>query len=62
MWEKFEVFAKFREWKAEVQKLTRWKIKYLRSDSGGEYRDERFMKFCKQEDITRYFSVKKTPQ
>src|SRR4051812_38769855 len=30
--------------------------------NGGEYRDNRFMEFCKQQGITRHFTVKKTPQ
>jgi len=62
MWEKSEVFAKFKEWKAEVENQTGRKIKYLRSDNRGEYCDGRFMKFCKQQGITRHFTVKKTPQ
>src|SRR5436190_10643897 len=62
MREKFEVFEKFKEWKAEVKNQTGRKIKYLRSDNGGEYRDNRFIEFCKQQGITRHFTVKKTPQ
>ena len=62
MWEKSEVFAKFKEWKAGVENKTGRKIKYLHSDNGGEYWNVKFMKFCKQEGITRHFTVKKTPQ
>ena len=43
MQEKSEVFAKFKEWKAEVENQTRRKTKYLSSDNGGEYHDGRFM-------------------
>jgi len=39
MREKSKVFAKFKEWKAEVENQTGRKIKYLRSDNGGEYHD-----------------------
>ena len=60
MREKSEVFAKFKEWKAEVKNQTGHKIKYLRSDNGGEYHDGRFMEFYKQQGITRHFTVKKT--
>jgi len=62
MREKSEVFSKFKEWKAEVENQTGRKIKYLRSDNGGEYRDGRFLEFCKKEGIIRHFTVKKTPQ
>ena len=53
---------KFKEWKAGVENQTGRKIKYLRNDNGGEYRDERFMEFCKQQGITRHFTMKKTLQ
>ena len=58
MREKSEVIAKFKEWKAEIENQTGRKIKYLHSDNGGEYRHERFMEFCKQQGITRHFTVK----
>lgn len=35
MREKSEVFAKFKEWKTEVEYMTGRKIGYLRSDNGG---------------------------
>ena len=38
------------------------KIKYLRTDNGLEYRDKEFIRFCELEGITRYFTVKGTPQ
>ena len=38
--EKSEVFTKFKEWKAEVENQTGRKIKYLRSENGGEYGDK----------------------
>lgn len=60
--EKSEVFEKFKEWKAMVENQTGKKIKYLRSDNGGEYRDGGFLKYCKDAGITRHFTVKKTPQ
>ncbi|KAI5317980.1 hypothetical protein L3X38_037687 [Prunus dulcis] len=37
MKQKSEVFAKFKEWKTEIENQTGRKIKYLRSDNGGEY-------------------------
>ena len=38
-------------WGPAVENQTGCKIKYLRSDNGGEYRDNRFMEFCKQQGI-----------
>ena len=46
-----EVFAKFKEWKAEVENQTGRKIKYLRRDNGGKYRDEKFMKFASKKAL-----------
>ncbi|XP_034208115.1 uncharacterized protein LOC117621660 [Prunus dulcis] len=46
----------------EVENLTGRKIKILKSDNGGEYKDSKFLDFCKSEGIKRYFTVKKTPQ
>ncbi|XP_040372400.1 uncharacterized protein LOC112194950 [Rosa chinensis] len=62
MREKSEVFTKFKEWKTEVENLTGRKIKYLRSNSGSEYRMKRFLQFCKDEGITRHFTVKENLQ
>ncbi|CAL9005295.1 unnamed protein product [Prunus brigantina] len=46
----------------EVENLTRRKIKILRSDNGGEYKDNKFLEFCSSEGIKRHFTVRKTPQ
>ena len=59
---KSEVFTKFKEWKAEVERKTGKKIKYLRTDNGGEYTYKPFLELCKAEGITRHFTVPKTPQ
>ncbi|CAL8118972.1 unnamed protein product [Prunus armeniaca] len=61
MKQKSEVFAKFKEWKTETENQTGRKIKYLRSDNGGEYTSNEFTNYCKQEGITRHFIVKKNP-
>ncbi|CAL2237677.1 unnamed protein product [Prunus armeniaca] len=62
MKQKSEVFAKFKEWKTETENQTGRKIKYLRSENGGEYTSNEFTDYCKQEGITRHFTVKKNPQ
>ncbi|KAL0297634.1 UNVERIFIED_CONTAM: Retrovirus-related Pol polyprotein from transposon TNT 1-94 [Sesamum radiatum] len=56
--QKSEVFAKFKLWKAEVENQTGRKIKYLRSDTGTEYIDSQFQKFCEEHEIQRHFSVR----
>ncbi|CAL2253803.1 unnamed protein product [Prunus armeniaca] len=60
--EKSKVFTKFKEWMAEVKNLTKKKIKILRSDNGGEYKDNKFLEFCRNEGIKRHFTLKKVPQ
>ncbi|KAI5339351.1 hypothetical protein L3X38_018623 [Prunus dulcis] len=62
MKQKSEIFAKFKEWKTEIENQTGRKIKYLRSDNGGEYTINEFTDYCKQEGIIRHFTVKKNPQ
>ncbi|CAL2226790.1 unnamed protein product [Prunus armeniaca] len=59
---KSEVFAKFKEWKTETENQTGRKIKYLRSDNGGEYTSNEFTDYYKHECIIRHFTVKKNPQ
>ncbi|CAL8080138.1 unnamed protein product [Prunus armeniaca] len=51
-----------KEWKTEIENQTGRKIKYLRSDNGGEYTSNEFTDYYKQECIIRHFIVKKNPQ
>ncbi|CAL9005189.1 unnamed protein product, partial [Prunus brigantina] len=44
------------EVEVEVENLTRRKIKILRSDNGGEYKDNKFLEFCSSEGIKRHFT------
>lgn len=46
---KGEVFCRFKEFKALVEKQTSSKIQVLRSNNGGEYTDGGFSDFCAQE-------------
>ena len=59
---KSEVFDTFRKWKAMVENETGLKIKRLRSDNGGEYRDNRFREFCANNGIKMEKTVSMTPQ
>jgi hypothetical protein len=38
------------------------RVKYLKYDNGLEYKDTVFLEFCKTEGITRYFTIRETPQ
>ena len=59
---KSEVFDTFRKWKAMVENETGLKIKRVRSDNGGEYRDNRFREFCANNGIKMEKTVPMTPQ
>ena len=59
---KDEVFRKFQEWKALVEKSTGRKLKVLRSDNGGEYLSTEFKNYLKAEGIRHELTVPKTPQ
>ena len=59
---KSEVFDTFRKWKAMVENETGLKIKRVRSDNGGEYRDNRFREFCANNEIKMEKMVPMTPQ
>ncbi|GFZ19218.1 hypothetical protein Acr_27g0009570 [Actinidia rufa] len=59
---KDEVLDIFLSWKQMVENQTGRKIKKLRSDNGGEYRYDPFLKICQEEGIVRHFTVRRTPQ
>ena len=59
---KSEVFKRFQEFKALVEKQTGRKIRTLRSDNGGEYTDGGFAEFCTHEGIRLEFTVPYNPQ
>ena len=59
---KSELFEKFKNWKATVERQTGKNLKYMRTDNGGEFTSKEFEEFCAQEGITRHFSIPGTPQ
>ena len=59
---KSEVFDTFRKWKAMVENEIGLKIKWVRSDNGGEYIDNRFREFCANNGIKMEKTVPMTPQ
>ena len=59
---KSKVFDTFRKWKAMVENEIGLKIKRVRSDNGGEYRDNRFREFCTNNGIKMEKTVPVTSQ
>lgn len=57
---KDEVYTKFKEWKAKVETQTGRKVRYLRSNNGGEYTSKEFESFCKEESISRHLTTSYT--
>ena len=59
---KHEVFDRFLEWKAMVEKSTGHKLKVLRTDNGGEYTSEKFENYLKTEGVRHELTVPRTPE
>ncbi|KAE8661751.1 hypothetical protein F3Y22_tig00113724pilonHSYRG00184 [Hibiscus syriacus] len=57
-----EVLGFFLKWKKMMETQTGRKIKCLRTDNGGEYKNDPFLKVCEEEGIVRHFTVRGTPQ
>lgn len=62
MQKKNQMFSKFCEFKALVEKYTGKKVKALRSDNGGEYISNEFKKFCAKKGIQRELIAPHKPQ
>ena len=59
---KDEIFERFLEWKAQVEKNTRRKLKALRTDNGGEYISTDFKAYLRTEGVRHELTVPKTPK
>ena len=59
---KNDVFSKFKEFKAMVERQYERKIKTLRTDNGGEYTSHIFERFLTNEGIRHERSIAKTPE
>ena len=59
---KDQVFDRFLEWKALVEKSCMKKVKTLRTDNGGEYTSTKFETYLKNEGIRHELTVPKTPE
>ena len=54
---KDRVFSIFSEWLAMVQNQTGRKLKCLQTDNGGEFKSDKFIKFCRERDIRREYTA-----
>ena len=59
---KDETFDRFQSWKSLVEKQSGKKVKVLRSDNGGEFTSQKFIKFCESEGIKRHYTTPGDPQ
>ena len=59
---KSEVFSKFCEWKASVERTYDKRLKALRTDNGGEFTSGEFEEFLKKDGIRHELTVPKNPQ
>ena len=59
---KIEVFNKFCEWTAMVEKSTGRSLKVLRTDNGGEYTSREFEEYLRKEGIKHELTIPKCPQ
>ena len=60
--QKSEVFERFLEWKAMVERSTGKKLQTLRSDNGGEYTSTQFQDYLTKEGIKHELTVPKSPE
>ena len=55
------VFQTFKKWKCLVENETSKKLKFLRSDNGGEYCSHEFEDYCTTNGIFRQKTIPRTP-
>nr|GEY04925.1 retrovirus-related Pol polyprotein from transposon TNT 1-94 [Tanacetum cinerariifolium] len=58
---KSEVFNTFKKWKATVENETNLRVKYLKSNNGGEYISQEFIEYCSKNGIRMLKTVPETP-
>ena len=59
---KDQVFEKFLEWKAMVEKSVGRKLKIFRTDNGGEYTSKEFERYLMTEGVRHELTIPKTPE
>ena len=59
---KSEVFERFTEFVEQVENLSVYRVKSLRSDNGTEYSSQAFAEYCEIKGIKREYTIPYTPQ
>ena len=59
---KDQVFEKFLEWKAMVEKSTGRKLKAIRTDNGGEFTSKEFEAHLTTEGVRHELTIPKNPE
>ena len=59
---KSEFFERFTEFVEQVENLSGYRVKSLRSDNGTEYSSQAFAEYCKIKGIKREYTIPYTPQ
>lgn len=59
---KSEIFDRFKEYQAKVERETGKRVKFLRSDGGGEYTGHTFQKYLHEKGITHKMTTPYTPE
>ena len=59
---KSDVFVTFKKWRALVENQTGKRVRYLRSDNGGEYDSKEFRLYCNEQGIVCHLTAVYTPQ
>ena len=59
---KDRVFSIFSDWLAMVENQTGQKLKCLRTNNGGEFKSEEFVKFCRERGIRREYTTPYSPE
>ena len=60
--QKSELFERFCQYKALVEKQSGHYIKVLRTDRSGEYISNEFLQFCREHGIQNQFTIRYTPR
>ena len=59
---KDQVFERLQEWKTLVENSSKWKLKVLRTDNGGEYTSGRAEAYLRTSGVKHELTIPKTPQ
>jgi transposase InsO family protein len=60
--EKYDVFEKFKKFKALDENQIGWKLKEILSNRGGEFMSRDFKELCDRHGIKREYTIRGNPQ